>query len=125
MMKRAAVTTVSIYAGLLISAVAQTTPQTAANITITNNLSKNLTIESSTCGSTETCTINQNSAMAGKSASETLVTKDNNSGSWVQRWGGYIGTTDYGCNFSLFVDSVAPGSTCHNLSGSASASSGP
>lgn len=114
---------VSFYAG---GAIAQTATQTTARITIINNLqSSTLTIESSTCSSTIGCTINQNSAVAGKNATESVVTKSSSSGFWNQDWGGTVGTTDYACHFNTSIDSQFTAGACHNITATASQKSGP
>ena len=105
---------------------AQTAVQTKTGTVVTNNMqSATITIEASNCGSSAMCTINQNSAVVGETATGTMQSTDVSGPTWVQDWGAYVGTTHYACHFPTSMDSQFTAGQCHNSAGSASQKAGP
>ena len=106
---------------------AQTAPTTTVNISIQNNLTSSPIGQqkSPSCSSTVTCTTPSPSSIpAHQSGSEQISDSGTSSGSYLQNFGGNVGTVLYACNFQTFLDSNLSGG-CHALSGSASATNGP
>ena len=126
MIRTALLVTAAAFSVHVVDASAQTATQTTARVVITNNMkSSSLTIESSTCGSTASCTINQNSAVAGGAATESVSTTGTSSASWFQDWGAYVGTTHYACHFNISIDSQFTVGACHHISATPSQKAGP
>ena len=124
MLRTAFLVATSVSALWVGAALAQTAPQTTVAVTITNNLGASISLESLTCGTNQQCTIYQNSAAAGKNATEQVVTTDGSNSTYVQRWGGYVGTTHYACNFQLNLDATTSTNACHHVTPTLSQAAG-
>lgn len=110
-----------------VAALAQSAPTTTVNIVIQNNLTSSPIGQqkSPSCSSTITCTAPSPSSIpAHQSGSEQISDSGTSSGSYLQNFGGNVGTVLYACNFQTFLDSNFSGG-CHALSASASATNGP